>query len=193
MPPVDSEFQGPWAAVNQLILRELAAYLDDAVRLDLRHAATRCHPWTGDELTAHLAATFSRFSEMLERSREGDLTAPFDRSALAIENQRSIRAFIDNPTGLLQSAAERFCALADDPVEIMAHQFGPIPVGLQAIFGLNELAIHHDDLLAADGRSYRPEPDVIDALVGVWAGPLGAPAVLAAEDRWSAILQVSGR
>ena len=130
---------------------------------------------------------------MLERSRDGDLSAPFDRSGLAAENQRALVGFIDDPIGLLRSAAERFCQVADDSLEIMPHQFGPIPVGLQAVFGLNELVIHHDDLLAAAGRSYQPQAGVIDVLAEVWAGPLGAPVVLASDDRWVAVLRASGR
>jgi hypothetical protein len=189
----DVQFRGPWVSAKELTLTELASYLDDAVRPELRSAVTRCAPWTGDELTAHLAATFSRFAEMLEQSRNGDLTAPFGRDALAAENHRAIASFIDDPTGQLDAAAGRFCELVEDPSEIMAHQFGPIPVGLQAVFGLNELAIHHDDLLSASGRSYRPPPAVIDALVPAWSGPLGHPDVATADDRWHAVLRASGR
>ena len=189
----DAQFGGPWASVIDLTLTELVSYLDDAVRPELRSAVTRCAPWTGDELTSHLAATFWRFTAMLEQSRQGDLTAPFGRDALAAENSRAIASFIDDPTGQLDAAAERFCELVDDPSEIMAHQFGPIPVGLQAIFGLNELAIHHDDLLSASGRSYHPPPAVINALVPAWTGPLGHPDVATADDRWHAVLRASGR
>jgi hypothetical protein len=53
----DVRFRGPWASVIDLTLTELASYLDDAVCPELRSAVTRCAPWTGDELTGHLAAT----------------------------------------------------------------------------------------------------------------------------------------
>jgi hypothetical protein len=78
--------------VNQSIMNELAAYLDDALLPNLRRATTRCGPWTGDELTAHLAATFSRFAAVLERSRHGNLSPPIrSRWARGREPRRNPR------------------------------------------------------------------------------------------------------
>jgi hypothetical protein len=60
-----------------------------------------------------------------------------------------------------------------DPEEPMAHQFGTIPVGLQLLFGVSELAIHHDDLADARGSRYQPRGAVVQALVPVWERVLG--------------------
>ncbi len=51
---------------------------------------------------------------------------------------------------------------------MIPHQFGAIPVGLQLRFALNELVLHHDDVLHAVGSSYRPDHDVVAALVTAW-------------------------
>ena len=49
-----------------------------------------------------------------------------------------------------------FCADLTEGEELMPHQHGPIPVGLQVLFGISELAIHHDDVAVAAGHRYLP-------------------------------------
>lgn len=190
---MDSRYLGPWPDVNDLILAELDAYLATAGRPDVRNAATRCEPWTGDQVTAHVAATFARFTAMLKQSRAGDLTPPFARDELNAQNLRAVEGFVGDPVAALRKNATEFCGLAEDPAEVMAHQFGPIPVGLQAIFGLSDLALHHDDLWAAVGERYRPAEAVIDPIAAGWAVALDEPGLLVDPDPWAALLAVSGR
>ena len=192
MNTADTAFPGPWTDVGDLVRAELTAYLDTAARPELRTAATPCEPWTGDELTAHLAETFARFNRMLEQSRTGDLTPPFGPDELDAENLRAVEAFHGDPLAALAREAERFCDLADDPDELMAHQYGPIPVGLQQRFGLADLAIHHHDLLVGTGGRYVPAPAVVDTLAASWkrAFDFDAPADA---DVWAAIIGGSGR
>ncbi len=190
---MDARYVGPWPQVNDLILAELELYLATAARPDVRNASTRCEPWTGDQLTAHVAATFARFTAMLTQSRAGDLTAPFARDELNAQNLAAVEAFVGHPVVALRDGAEEFCGLANDPVEVMAHQFGPIPVGLQAIFGLSELAMHHDDLRSAVGERYQPPDAVADAIVPGWATALELPDLSTAADPWTALLAASGR
>jgi uncharacterized protein (TIGR03083 family) len=177
--------------VRALVRAELSAYLDAAGDPDAMGLPTRCSPWTVRDLTAHLAMTFKRFARMLEQSRAGDLSPPFAREELAAENLRAVAAFTGDPRAELRRWAEGLVAAATDPDEPMAHQFGPIPVGLQLLFGLDELVIHHDDLAAALGSAYRPPDPVVRALVPVWERALrGLPP---GADDWARILAASGR
>lgn len=190
---VDERYQGPWPAANVLLLAELEAYLVDAERPEVRGAPTICEPWTGDQLTAHVVATFRRFNAMLARSRSGDFTPPFERSALAEENMRAVAGFGGDPLAELRTEVEKFCEAAIDPAEVMAHQFGPVPVGLQAAFGLGELAVHHDDLAVSVGERYRPPDPVIEVLVPAYAAARGSSAPTDSDDPWAAVLAWSGR
>lgn len=188
----ETPFRGPWSDVRDLVLAELTAYLHTAARPELRTAASRCEPWSGDQLTAHLAETFARFTRMLRQSRAGDLTAPFAPEGLDQENRRAVEEFVGDPLAALDTEARGFCELVADPEELMAHQFGPIAVGLQMRFGLADLAIHHDDLLVGTGARYEPPPEVVDTLVTGWQSAFGFDAGRGAA-RWPALLSASGR
>lgn len=72
----------------------------------------------------------------------------------------------------------------------MAHQFGPVPVGLQVMFGLNELAVHHDDLPRATGNRSRPEDDVTTELAAMYDTVFGLPE---RDDPWQRLLLATGR
>ena len=182
---------GPWPLVTDLVRAELRAYLDAARSAEIEALPTRCSPWTVCDLTAHLGLTFRRFGDMLEQSRSGDLSPPFGPQELPARNLRNVEQFEGDPLAELAAQAERFLAAAVSSDELMAHQFGPIPVGLQVLFGLNELALHRHDLEEARGGSYRPDSRVIDALVPVWERVLrGLPP---GEDPWQRILIASGR
>ena len=182
---------GPWPPAAELLRAELAAYLDAADSPEVAELPTRCDPWTVGDLTAHLAVTFKRFAQMLERSRAGDLSPPFARRELSDENLRAVAVFSGDPYAELRRWAEGFVAAVGDLEEPVAHQFGPIPVGLQLLFGASELAIHHDDLEdARDGR-YQPRTAVVQALVPVWERVLGG--LPPGADDWARILAASGR
>jgi uncharacterized protein (TIGR03083 family) len=184
-------YQAPWPDVREFVGRELVEYLDTAADTATHGLPTRCPPWTVHDITAHLAATFERFNRMLARGRSGDLSPPFLRDELSDENLRAVRAFRGDPLVRLEEEARAFVSSGSDPTEVMPHQFGLIPVGLQMLFGLNELAVHHDDIAHATGTLYRPGADVVEALALVWNRALdGLPA---ARDPWIGILRASGR
>ncbi len=183
--------EGPWPLTIDLVHDELTAYLEDAADPTLRGLPTRCPGWNVSDLTAHLALTFRRFLDLLRRSRAGDFAPPFAPGDLATENERAVSIFRGDPFTALDASAFRFLHAATDPDELIAHQFGPIPVGLQIRFALNELAIHHDDLAPATRRRYRPPSPVVHALVPMWERVLGG--LPPAGDDWAAILAASGR
>lgn len=190
-------FDGPFPDSRDLVPVELAAYRAELAELDAadRAVVTRCAPWTVDDVTAHLAATFRRFADLLEQSRRGDLTPPFAPDELAARNQADVDAATGDPEPALVAEADRFLALVGDgPLdERMAHQFGPVPVGLQLLFGLHDLAVHHDDVAATRGGAYRPAPPTVDALVAMYAAFRGLPDPEPGEDDWSRVLRGSGR
>jgi hypothetical protein len=75
----------------------------------------------------------------------------------------------------------------------MINQRGTVPVGLQMCFGIDEFAIHHDDVAVACGGSYRPSDEVIDLLVETWRALTGGATPGPDEDPWAWILRASGR
>jgi uncharacterized protein (TIGR03083 family) len=170
--------------------RELAKYLAAAADPAVAELPTRCAPWTVKDLTAHLAATFRRFADLLDASRAGDFSAPFAREELAAENLRAVREFDGDALAELDLQATRFLDAVAAPNELIAHQFGPIPVGLQVMFGLNELAVHQDDLAQAAGGSYRPEGEVVVALATMYGRVFGLPD---GDDLWTRLLTATGR
>jgi uncharacterized protein (TIGR03083 family) len=182
---------GDWPLRTDLLRIEADAYITDARVSEVQPLPTRCPPWTVDDVTKHLTATFHRYVELLRRSRTGDFRPPFAPEDLPEENLRAVREFTGDP---IESACEevaRFISLVSDPAEPMINQRGTIPVGLQLCFGINEFAIHHDDLADARGTSYRPSEEVVGVLSQAWK------ALTAEEtskgDRWEWILRASGR
>lgn len=188
---VAEPYRGPWPETRELVTTELAAYLDRASDPAIHHLTSACPAWTVHQVTAHLAATFERFNAMLVRARTGDLARPFDRDQLSRENLQAAEQFEGDPLLRLEEEAARFVADSSDPGEILPHQFGPIPVGLQLVFGLNELALHHDDIARASGNRYRPGAEVVGALTVVWERALGG--LQGTDDPWVDILNASGR
>ncbi len=179
-----------------LVRRELDNYLADAERDAYWDKPTRCDPWTVHDITRHLAATFARFNRMLAQGRAGDYSKPFERDELAEENLRAVAAFTGDPIAALRREVEAFVAAARDHEEVMPHQFGPIPVGLQMRFGLNELAVHHQDLIEAlhdlgGGFWYEPDGDVIEALLPMYEA-LGHGRPAGTLYAWEWILMASG-
>jgi uncharacterized protein (TIGR03083 family) len=180
-----------WTLVPHLIREEVDAYLAGTADPSKDGLPTRCPPWTVLDVTKHLAATVSRFNRLLRQSRARDLSPPFAPEGLSDENLRAVAAFQGDPLERFRVEVGDFLVAAVDPDELIAHQLGPISVGLQMRFALNEIAIHHDDVAAAQGDRYRPSPGVIDALVPVWMEVLGPlPGV---GDPWDEILKASGR
>ena len=176
---MDQTLGGGWPDSSPLVRRELGAFLATAAEIDPT-LPTRCRPWTAADVTTHVGESFARFTRMLEQGRRGDLTPPFAKEEMDAENLRAVVAFDGDPVRHLESSVNAFLRLVDDPDEIMPHQRGPIPVGLQLQFGLGDLAVHHDDIAVAAGSSYTPEQDVVDMLVdgyrrlGSW-GPVDEP------------------
>ena len=56
------------------------------------------------------------------------------------------------------------------------------------LFGINELAIHHDDVAVAAGRRYAPPPETLAVLSHMWRSRNGVDA-----QDWDAIIGASGR
>jgi len=184
---------GDWPLRADLLRNEADAYIADARVVEMRDLPTRCPPWTVHDVTRHLAATFHRYVELLRRSRTGDFRPPFKPEDLAEENLRAVREFTGDP---IESACEevaRFISLASDPAEPMINQRGTIPVGLQMCFGINEFAIHHDDVAAARGSSYRPSDEVVGVLRETWKALTGGETPPSGADHWAWILEHSGR
>ncbi|HEY8458091.1 MAG TPA: maleylpyruvate isomerase N-terminal domain-containing protein [Actinopolymorphaceae bacterium] len=66
----------PWPQAVDWSHRELQRYLDAAADPDIQALATRCPPWSVADLSAHLAATFRRFADQLEKARSGSSPPP---------------------------------------------------------------------------------------------------------------------
>ena len=184
---------GDWPLRTDLLRSEADAYIADARVSEVRELPTRCRPWTVHDLTKHLAATFHRYVELLRRSRTGDFRAPFAPEDLAEENLRAVREFTGDPIDAACEEVARFISLVSDPGEPMINQRGTIPVGLQLSFGINEFAIHHDDLARARGGSYRPGDEVVDVLRRTWKALTAGETPPSGTDPWSWILERSGR
>lgn len=162
----------------------MVTYLATAADPELWDVATRCQPWTVRDVTRHLAATFERFADMLEQTRTGDLTPPFGRTELDRRNLLAVEEFDGVAEQRARDEFDRFLALIGNGGELMAHQRGPVPVALQLLFGLGDIAVHHNDIAVVTGSSYRPAPAVIEMLVPMWelvAGPSASP------DPWTEI------
>ena len=177
----------PWPYAPQLLRPELDRYLSAASPV-VEYLPTRCPPWTVREMTVHLLCTFSRFHRMLLQGRAGDFAVPFPVSQLAAENDRAVRGYqgID-PARELRAAVEGLTAALGGGAEPMPHQRGPIPVAQQVVYGINELAIHHDDVAAAAGHGYVPPPETLAVLQHMWRRP-GHEVTT-----WAGILRASGR
>jgi uncharacterized protein (TIGR03083 family) len=189
-PQVSPENRGPWPPAAGPARRELDSYLDATADPALAGRPSLCPGWTVSQVTAHLAATFTRFADQLAKSRGGDLSPPFAPGELAAENARALARSGDDPRAALRAAAGRFLAMVAGPAEPMAHQRGPIPVALQVLFGLNELAVHHYDVTAPSGPGYRPPDDVLALLAQMHERINGLPP---GQDLWSRILRQTGR
>jgi uncharacterized protein (TIGR03083 family) len=182
--------RGPWPLATGPARAELDAYLRTVADPALAGRPSLCPAWTVDEVTAHLAATFARFADELVKSRNGDFSRPFAPDQLSAENLRAVGQVAGEPTAALRAEAGRFLGLVAGADEPMAHQRGPIPVALQVLFGLNELAVHHYDVTALCGPGYRP-PDPVLALLGDLHERIdGLPP---GDDLWDRILRQTGR
>jgi uncharacterized protein (TIGR03083 family) len=188
--PVDPRYRGPWPLAIEESRAELSAYLAATGDPALAGQPSLCPAWTVVQVTAHLAATFGRFADQLAKSRGGDLGPPFGADELSGENLRAVDGFSGDPEQALRAEAGRFLGMVTDPAEAMAHQRGPVPVGLQVLFGLNELAVHHYDVTAPFGPGYRPPEPVLALLVGMHERVNGMPA---GGDTWPRILAQTGR
>jgi uncharacterized protein (TIGR03083 family) len=186
----DPRYAGPWPLAITQAQAELQGYLSAATVPGLASKQSLCPAWTIDQVTAHLAATFARFADQLARSRRGDLSPPFAPDGLTAENLRVVAAFTGDSEQALRAEAARFLGMVTDPAEPMGHQRGTIPAGLQVLFGLNELAVHHYDVTAPSGPGYRPPDPVLDLLLDMF-GRIGI--LPGGTDPWHRILRVSGR
>jgi len=184
---------GDWTTPTTHLAVELELFLATAHRPDVTVAPTRCEPWTGDQVVAHVAATFERFNEMLAQSRSGDLTAPFGPDALNEANQAAFESFSQNAPNACERAVRTFLGLIDDPNELIAHQLGPIPVAVQAGFGLSELMLHHHDLLSAVDEVYRPSPGAPEAVVRGWTSAFDLPQLAQTTNVWNTLLDITDR
>lgn len=188
---VAPELVGPWPDGIEASRLELSRYIADVADGSLDDLPTRCEPWTGRDVTIHMAETFRRFQRTLAQGRGGDFTPPFTPDELDAENLRAVAAFAGDPIVELVAAAAGFLDAIDDLAEPVPHQLGTIPVGLEVLFGLMDLAMHHDDVLAAAGRSYQPAPESVDAILAVAERLFGMPPGL--EDPWPVMVAGSGR
>lgn len=180
---------GPWPYMPELLGPELERYLADAAPPAVQHLVTRCPAWTVREVTVHLLCTFSRFHQLLRRGRAGDFSAPFPVEQLAAENQQAVRGYRGaDPCSHLRAAVEKFGSALREGDELMPHQLGPMPVALQVLFGINELAVHHDDVAAAAGHRYVPPPETLAMLQLIWRQRHGSEVT-----SWADILRAAGR
>jgi uncharacterized protein (TIGR03083 family) len=184
---------GDWPLRADLLRSEADAYITTVRDRSISDLPTRCPPWTVSDVTRHLAATFHRYVELLRRSRTGDFRRPFEPEDLAEENLRAVREFAAEPISAACEEVSRFISLASDPAEPMINQRGTISAGLQMCFGINEFAIHHDDVAVARGSSYRPSDDVVGLLVETWKALTEGKTPTAGKDPWAWVLQRSGR
>ncbi|MGZ4708061.1 MAG: maleylpyruvate isomerase family mycothiol-dependent enzyme, partial [Acidimicrobiales bacterium] len=182
---------GPWPDGRGATRHELARYLGDVADGSLDRLPTGCEPWTGRDVTVHLAATFRRFGRMLEQGRGGDFTPPFAPDELDVENLRAVESFTGDPVAALDSAANGFLDQVDDLAEPVPHQIGTLPAGLLVLFGLMDVAIHHDDVVVPAGRRYRPRPETVEAILPMVERLFGLPPDQA--DPWGVVLVGSGR
>jgi uncharacterized protein (TIGR03083 family) len=182
----------PWPAALDWSAAESRNYLAVAADPAVQSFPTRCSPWTVQDLTAHLAATFQRFADQLDKANAGDLTAPFEPGDLSRENQRAVDLFRGHPAQAFNEQATRFLREAGrgQAGQLMGHQRGPVPVGLQVMWGLSELTVHHDDLAHAFGTSYRPSDSIVTALVAMKEAIDGFHA---GGDPWLDYLRSTGR
>ena len=179
----------PWPYAPGLLGPELERYLTDATSPAVQHLTTCCPAWPVREVTVHLLCTFSRFHRLLIRGRAGDFSAPFAVGQLAAENQRAVRGYRGtDPCGQLRAAVAQFGSELGAGDELIPHQLGPIPVALQVLFGLNELAVHHHDVAAAAGHRYIPRPETLDVLQHMWRRRDGRDVT-----SWAGILRAAGR
>lgn len=190
-PTVPPHLHGPWPDGVALSHLELGAYVDDVADGSLDEQSTRCPPWVVRDVTAHLAATFQRFQLMLDQGRTGDFTPPFTPEELDTENLRAVEVFDGPPLAALVAAAHGFLDDVTDLDEPVPHQLATIPAGLQVLFGLMDIAMHHDDVLSVTGQRYRPQPDTIAAIVSVAERLFGMPPDQ--DDPWALMVVGSGR
>lgn len=176
-----------------VVRAELGAYLADARDPAIQHLATRCAPWTVRDLSAHVALTLTRFNRLLAQARAGDFTPPFGPKELKHENLRTVAAFSGEPLELLADEAEAFLGAAQDQDELIAHQFGPIPLRVQLGFALSELAIHHHDLAEATHQHYDPPEPTVALLARFWNELGGLPISEPGDTDWKRVLRASGR
>jgi len=173
---VAPQFAGPWPDGIALTRDELSRYVNDVADGSLDALATRCSPWSVRDVTIHLAETFRRFQRMLDHGRSADFTPPFTPEELDAENLRAVESFTGDPVEALTAAASSFLDGLDSPDEPMPHQLATLPTGLQVLFGLMDISIHHDDVLSAAGRPHprprRVQPACQDQEVRCSADPL---------------------
>ena len=172
---------------------ELAAYLAEAANPAAQSLPTRCPPWTVRDVSAHLAETFARFGRLLAQSRAGDFTPPFSPTELSAENLRTVAAFPGDPLPVLEAEATAFLDAAGDQDELIAHQFGPLPMRVQLGFALSELAIHHHDLAEALHKDYAPPAETVALLAHAWTALGGLPIAEPGDTDWKRVLRASGR
>lgn len=187
----------PFDIPRELVRAELRAYLADAADPAIQELPTRCAPWTVRDLSAHVAETFRRFNRLLAQARAGDLTPPFGPKDLKEENLRTVAAFTQNqggdPLAVLEAEAGAFLDAAADQDELIAHQFGPLPLRVQLGFALSELAIHHHDLAEATRAHYEPPPATTAILARLWTELGGLPISEPGDTDWKRVLRASGR
>jgi uncharacterized protein (TIGR03083 family) len=182
----------PWPTALDWSAAESRSYLAAAADPAVQSLPTRCSPWTVRDLTAHLAATFQRFADQLDQANAGDLTGPFEPGDLSRENRRAVDLFSGDPAQALDEQVTRFLREAGRgrAGRLMGHQRGPVPVGLQVMWGLSELTVHHDDLAQAIGTSYRPGDSIVTALIAMKEAVDGFHAGC---DPWLDYLRSTGR
>lgn len=164
MAAVAEHLSGPWPDGRTLLRREVDSYVAEVADGSIDRLPTRCPPWTVADVTTHVAETLRRFDAMIDQARTGDFTPPFAPDETDGENLRAVAAFDGNPVDALGEAADGLLERTVDLAEPVPHQIGVVPAGLQVLFALFDITLHHDDVLDATGGRYAMPDDVVEVL-----------------------------
>jgi uncharacterized protein (TIGR03083 family) len=177
--------------LRTLISVEGVALLSSAADPSRHGLATICAPWTVLDIVRHVAATAERFVQCHRRAVAGDLAAPFDRAKLSDENLRAVSEFDGDPFLATERWIREWVTEAVNDDQLVGHQLGPQPLSRLNLFLLNDIVMHHFDVMTAVGIEYSPSADVLVAQAAMWK--TFDVSIPDGPTRWAALITASGR